>query len=133
MLDIEPSQDPDALLAFLTEENFKYLPEHKDNLIYAYIFRFVKHDTTLGYVWLYELQGYENNFVTHMCVAQQYQGRVLNRHTVNKFYQMSYQLGAVALQTDEINADDIKLYERIGWSNQNNQTVAIQLPYQWRK
>ena len=110
MLDIELSQDTDALLDFLTEENYKYLPE-----------------------WLYKLQGNENNFVTHMCVAQQYQGRVLNRHTVNKFYQMSYQLGAVALQTDEINADDIQLYERIGWSNQNDQTVAIQLPYQWRK
>jgi len=133
VLDIELSQDTDALLDFLTEENYKYLPEHKDNLIYAYIFRLVKHDTTLGYVWLYELQGYENNFVTHMCVAPEHQGRVFTRHTVNKFYQISYQLGAVALQTDEIDPELIKLYERIGWSNQNDQTVAIQLPYQWRK
>jgi GNAT superfamily N-acetyltransferase len=133
VLDIEPSQDPDALLAFLTDENFKYLPEHKDNLIYAYIFKLVKQDATLGYVWLYELAEDNNNFVTHMCVAPKHQGRVFTRHTVNKFYQMSYQLGAVALQTDEIDADLIKLYERIGWSRQDDQTVAIQLPYQWRK
>ena len=133
MLDIELSQDTDALLDFLIKEKFEYLPEHKDNLIYAYIFRLVKHNTTLGYVWLYELEKYQNNFVTHMCVAQEHQGRVFTRHTVNKFYQISYQLGAVALQTDGIDADLIKLYERIGWSNNNDQTVTIHLPYQWRK
>lgn len=133
MLDIEINLDTDALLSFLSKENFKYLPEHKDNLRYAYIFRLVKHNTTLGYVWLYELADDHNNFVTHMCVAKEHQGRVFTRHTVNKFYQMSYQLGAVALQTDQIDADLIKLYERIGWSRQDDQTVAIQLPFEWRK
>jgi len=133
MVDIQLTKDTDALLAFLTKENFKYLPEHKENLTYAYIFELVKLNQTLGYVWLYELQDENNNFVTHMCVTKEHQGRVFNRHTVNKFYKISYQLGAVALQTDQIDADLIKLYERIGWSNQNDQTVAIQLPYQWRK
>ena len=131
--DLEFTLEYQSLLNFLIKEKYRYLPDHKDNLRYALIFRIVKDNATLGYVWLYELEEAENKFVTHMCVAEKHKGRVFTRHTVNKFYLMSHYLGAVELQTDTIDDELVKLYKRIGWSEQNDQTLFIKLPFEWRK
>ena len=97
MRDIEQTEDFASMHDFLVKENFKYMHEHQDILDWSVAYRFVKDDVTLGYVWLYQLSEENEKFLGHMCIDKKYQGRVLTRHIVNKFYALMHEFGASVL------------------------------------
>lgn len=132
MRDIEQTEDFASMHDFLVKQNFEYMHEHQDILDWSVAYRFVKDDVTLGYVWAYQLAEEDEKFIAHMCIDKKYQGRVLTKHIVNKFYALMHEFGASVLLIESINNKLINLYKRIGWQQSSDQSVYINLPYQWR-
>jgi len=130
--DITETTDFSAMLDFLKDQEFAYIDEHKDILDWSIGFKFINKDKTLGYVWLYALAEEDNNYLTHMCIDKKYQGRVLTKHIVNKFYSLAYGYGADVLKAEQINKKLINLYKRIGWQKTSENSCEIKLPYLWR-
>ena len=131
MIDITQTYNHEELYNFLVEHDFPNLKDHEEIVCYATTFKFIYNRRTAGFVWMYELEDEPGRFNVHMFIANQYQGKILNRHIVNKFYWMTKEFAKV-LEADPINETLKKLYQRIGWKQKTDHSVELTLPYIWR-
>ena len=131
MIDIEPRDGYEKLFNYLTLNKYKYLEDHNEIIYYAKIFEFVRNNETAGFVWMYQIE--TNVYHVHMHIGTAHQGRILNRHVVNKFYRLATELGAELLEASPINKTLIDLYTRIGWHKDGRNVARLNLPYVWRK
>ena len=132
MIDIIQTDNHEDLHGFLVKHNFANLKDHNEIVCYARIFKFMHNQSTAGFVWMYELEEEDGRFHCHLCIANQYKGKILNRKTVNKFYRMAFENDANILECDPVKKNIIKLNKRIGWKQTSNHSVELTLPYIWR-
>ena len=130
MVDIVENNNYAELYNYLAVNKFKHLSDHNEIIYYATIYKFVNKDDTAGFVWLYNVD--DGMYNVHMHIHDDYKGRTLTRHVVNKFYEMTSKYAAVLI-ADPIDEYLIKLYKRIGWKQTSNHSSEIKLPYKWRK
>ena len=132
MIDIIQTDNHEELYSFLVGRDFPNLKDHTEIVCYARIFKFMHNQSTAGFVWMYELLEEDGRFHCHLCIANQYKGKILNRKTVNKFYKMAFENGANILECDPVKENIIKLNKRIGWQQNTDHSVELKLPYIWR-
>tara|TARA_R100000458_G_C8276175_1_gene251411 strand:+ start:3837 stop:4277 length:441 start_codon:yes stop_codon:yes gene_type:complete len=132
LIDIIQTDNHEELYSFLVGRDFPNLKDHTEIVCYARIFKFMHNQSTAGFVWMYELLEEDGRFHCHLCIANQYKGKILNRKTVNKFYKMAFENGANILECDPVKENIIKLNKRIGWQQNTDHSVELKLPYIWR-